>query len=163
MNDIITGTLELAKVEESTEKLNRTSLELVVLADELLSKYRTTLESRGISVELSGDFQVMADKNLMSRVVENLLSNAVKYTPDKGRIKIQGNKSAFTVSNTCDKTLKGNTEDFCKAFAKFDGSRSDRKGSGIGLTVVRNVVVLHELGFSVSAAEGVFQAEIRKG
>ncbi len=162
MNDIITGTLELAKVEESTEKLNKTNIELVALAEELLSKYRAGLESRGIIIELSGDFQVMADKNMMSRAIDNLLSNAVKYTPDNGKIMIQANRTAFTVSNTCDKNLNGNTEDFCKAFAKFDNSRSDRKGSGIGLAIVRNVVVLHGLRFVASAVEGIFKAEIRK-
>ena len=162
MNDIISSTLELAKVEEHTRNLNKTSMEPVSIAKELLAKYSVSLEERGIKVEISGNGQVTGDKNLLSRAIDNLLSNAVKYTPDNGKILIKADKTSFSIANTCDKNLAGNTEDFCKAFAKSDDSRSDRKGSGIGLTIVRNIVVLHGLGFEVSAADGMFKAIMRK-
>ena len=97
MNEIITGTLELAKIEKQDTKMNKTAIDMVDLANELLAKYKADVEDRGISVSVSGNCTVKADRNLISRAVENLMSNAVKYTSDGGRVEISLtiNASAF--------------------------------------------------------------------
>lgn len=160
MNEIITGTLELAKIEEQDSKLNKTDVDMVALANELIAKYKADFEDRGISVSVSGNCVVKADRNLISRAVENLVSNAVKYTSDGGRVEITADNKCFSISNSCVADLKGGTKDFCKVFGKADSSRSNRNGVGIGLAMVHNIVTLHKFKFEASASGGKFTAKI---
>ena len=160
MNEIITGTLELKKIEEQDIKLNKTDIDMIALANELIAKYKADFEDRGISVSVSGKCTVKADRELISRAVENLISNAVKYTSKGGKIEITANDKYFRISNSCATDLKGSTEDFCKVFGKADANRSNRNGCGIGLAIVNNIVALHKFKFEVSASGGKFSAEI---
>lgn len=160
MNEIITGTLELAKIEKQDTKLNKTDVDMAALANELIAKYKADFEDRGISVSVSGNCVVKADLNLISRAVENLVSNAVKYTSDGGKVEIVADNKCFCISNSCAADLKGGTEDFCKVFGKADSSRSNRNGVGIGLAMVHNIVTLHKFRFEASASGGKFTAKI---
>lgn len=160
MNEIITGTLELAKIEKQDSTLNKTDIDMVALANELLAKYKADFEDRGISVSVSGNCTVKADRDLISRAIENLISNAVNYTSEKGRFDIEANEKQFIIYNSCDEKLTGKTEDFCKVFGKADSSRSNRKGSGIGLAMVKNIASLHKFRFEASASGGKFTAKI---
>lgn len=160
MNEIITGTLELAKIEEHNTKLNKDDVDMIVLANGLLTKYKTDFEDRGISVSVNGKCNIKADRELISRAVENLISNAVKYTSDSGKVEITADEKKLIICNSCDKKLTGKTEDFCKAFSKSDASSYDRKGSGMGLVIVKNILTLHKFRLEASASEGKFTAAI---
>ncbi len=160
MNEIITGTLELAKIEKQDIKLNKTDIDMVALANELLAKYKADFEDRGITVSVNGKCTAKADRELLSRAVENLISNAVKYTSYSGKVEITANEKQFIICNSCDEKLTGKTEDFCKAFGKADASRSDRKGSGMGLAIVKNIALLHKFRLEASASSGKFTAKI---
>lgn len=160
MNEIITGTLELAKIEKQDTKLDKTDIDMVTLANELLAKYKADFEDRGIAVSVNGKCTVKADRNLISRAVENLVSNAVKYTSDGGRVEITADDKCFSISNSCAADLKGGTENYCKVFGKADTSRSNRSGVGIGLAMVHNIVTLHKFKFEASASGGKFTAKI---
>jgi len=160
MNEIITGTLELAKIEEQDSKLNKTDTDMIALANELLAKYKADFEGRGIAVSVSGKCTVKADRELISRAVENLITNAVKYTSDGGKVEITANEKQLAICNSCDEKLTGKTEDFCKAFGKADASRSDRKGSGMGLAIVKNITLIHKFRLEASASDGKFTAKI---
>lgn len=159
MNELITNTLELARLEEYSGEPDRSSVDLMALAEELLSKYRADTDSRGIDISVSGKCVISADKALISRALENLISNAVKYTSDGGRIEVSADDKRLAVSNTCDKKLSGGTADFCRPFGRSDDSRSGR-GGGLGLAMVRNIAALHGFTLNVSAADGVFGAEM---
>ena len=126
MNNIITSTLDLAKLDMQ-DGIKYAETDITAIASELVSKYRTGAEDRGIKITLEGKGRVKADKLLISRALENLISNAVKYTADNGEIRIKSTGKAFVVENTCDHRLKGGTDEFCKPFFKADESGSERK------------------------------------
>ncbi len=158
MNEIITNTLDLAKLEISDKGLKREKVDISVLAEELYSKYRPQAESRDISFKISGKAVVSADRKMMAQAVENLISNAVKYTSDGGEIKICVNAESFVISNTTDKMI--DAEKVNKPFEKADASRSNRSGSGIGLSIVKNITMLHKFGFETKAENNTFTAKI---
>ncbi|MBQ8176523.1 MAG: hypothetical protein IJ035_05745 [Oscillospiraceae bacterium] len=160
MNEIITGTLELAKIEEQDINLNKTDIDMIALANELLAKYKADFEDRGIAVSVSGKCTAKADRELISRALENLISNAVKYTSDRGKVEITADDKCFCISNSCAADLRGGTEDFCKVFGKSDASRSNRNGVGIGLAMVQNIASLHKFSFDAVASDGKFTAKI---
>lgn len=158
MNSIITNTLDLAKLEIGEKGVKREKLDVALISDELYKKYRPQAEARNISFKASGSCTVTADKALLTQALENLISNAVKFTADNGSIDITATDNAYTITNDCDKALK--TENIGKPFGKSDESRSNRTGSGLGLSIVKNITALHKFGFSTKAENGKFTAEI---
>lgn len=159
MNGIITNTLELARIE-GQEGVKPEEVDMLALAKGLLSKYRANADDRGISIVLEGKCRIKADSRLISRAVENLIANAVKYASDGGEIKITADQKSFAVENTCDSSLNGGTDDFCKPFFKADSSRSDRSGEGLGLAAVKNIAAMHRFKFKADAHDGRFISQI---
>lgn len=159
MNKIITDTLELAKLE-NTDKINADSVDVTALAEELMSKYLPVTTERGIAVKIDGDCTINADKRLISQAMENLIFNAVNFTPDNGSIEITADEKAVKIINTCDEKLTGDTKTLCQPYSKGDESRGNRKGSGLGLSIVRNIAELHKSGFEAKAENGQFTATL---
>ncbi len=158
MNEIITNTLDLAKLEIGDKGLKKEKVDITALAEELYAKYRPQAESRDISFKISGKAVINADRKMMTQAVENLISNAVKYTEDSGEIVVSAEEKAFTISNSCGTAT--NAENLEKPFEKADQSRSNRKGSGIGLSIVKNIAMLHKFDFETKAENGIFTAKI---
>lgn len=158
MNEIITNTLDLAKLEISDKGLKKEKVDITALAEELYTKYRPQAESRDISFKISGKSIISVDRKMMTQAMENLISNAVKYTADGGEIFINADTKSFTISNTCNEIL--NSEKLEKPFEKADSSRSNRSGSGLGLSIVKNIAILHKFGFETKAENNIFTAKI---
>ena len=101
------------------------------------------------------DFQetgrtVLTDEKWLSFVVEQLLSNAVKYTPEGGLVRVYGDGETLVIA---DSGIGIRPEDlprvFEKGFTGFNG-REDKKSTGIGLCLCRQV--LDRLNHDISIA-----------
>ncbi len=158
MNEIITNTLDLAKLEISDKGLKKEKVNIVALAEELYVKYRPQAEGRDISFKISGKAVVSADRKMMIQAVENLISNAVKYTKDGGEITVSADDKSFMISNSCGNIT--NAENLVRPFEKADQSRSNRSGSGLGLSIVKNITMLHKFGFETKAESNTFTAKV---
>ncbi len=158
MNEIITNTLDLAKLEIGDKGLKKEKVDITALAEELYTKYKPQAESRDISFKISGSAVINADRKMMVQAMENLISNAVKYTEDGGEINITADAKSFVISNSCGDVK--NTESLVRPFEKADQSRSNRKGSGLGLSIVKNIAMLHKFGFETKAENNIFTAKI---
>ena len=87
-----------------------------------------------------------ADPQRLHQVLSNLLRNAVKYTDPGGRISLSADRSATTVDVRVSDTGCGIEADALPhIFDLFTQVRpAESKGLGIGLSVVREIVALHE-------------------
>ena len=98
---------------------------------------------------------IMADAKHIYRILYNLLSNACRFTPPGGRINlrvwIQPDLASLTREPSFCMTVQDNgtgipKEDFSRVFDRFYRSKSqplDGGGMGLGLTVVKELVELH--------------------
>jgi signal transduction histidine kinase len=96
-----------------------------------------------------------ADPQRLHQVLSNLLRNAVKYTDPGGRISLTADRSATTVDVRVSDTGCGIEADALgHIFDLYSQVRpADTKGLGIGLSVVREIVALHE-GHVEARSEG---------
>ncbi|MFW5433515.1 HAMP domain-containing sensor histidine kinase [Paenibacillus apiarius] len=99
---------------------------------------------------------VTADEDLMSQVWNNLITNSVKFTPNGGTIRIQAyarNGNAFvTISDTGIGMSEEHRKRMFERFYKADKSRSSEKGgSGLGLSIVKKIVDMHEGSIAVQS------------
>lgn len=114
------------------------------------SRARPLAERKHISLE-SGEptgLQLDGDRELLEYALYNLLTNAIKYSPERTTVRVaaalQGNVIRVGVT---DQGMGMTADEVKKLFRKFyrteRAERAGIQGTGIGLSIVREIVVLH--------------------
>lgn len=106
------------------------------------------------NIELTQNIEIPLNKQLVQRVFENLFSNAIRYTNENDIIAI----NSFIKDNKIIVEIKDEgsgiqEEDLAHIFDLFyRGTNSRREeGMGIGLSVVKNIIEIHDWNISVSS------------
>lgn len=116
---------------------------------------------------------ISADKNKIAWVVKQLLNNAIKFTEPNGyvllKVKINHNMVDFSVIDTGIGIPENNFKDIFEPFHQLDGSTTRSVGgTGIGLTICREIINAHNSKLLVSSklnkgSEFAFSLPIIKG
>ncbi len=146
--EMVLGYLRLGSA--STDYVLR-NCDLDALLRQSVRKYARLFILKKISL----DFQetgktVLTDEKWLCFVIEQLLSNALKYTPEGGRIRIYGDGETLVIA---DSGIGIQPEDLPRVFENgFTGynGREDKKSTGIGLYLCRQV--MDRLNHSISIA-----------
>jgi len=110
------------------------------------------VEAKGIQLdtelEAAGSF-VSGDANRLQQVFWNLLSNAIKFTPESGQVRIQAGQVDSQVRVSVSDSGIGIAPEFLPhifdRFRQADGSTTRVHGGlGLGLSIVKHLVQLHE-------------------
>ena len=145
---------ELLKVEQYVEmalgylRLGSTSTDYVLrdcaldaLLRQAIRKFARLFILKHISLDFRETGQtVLTDEKWLSFVVEQVLSNALKYTPEGGTIRVYGDGTTVVIA---DSGIGIRPEDLPRVFEKgFTGynGRADKKSTGIGLYLCRQVM-----------------------
>ncbi len=123
-----------------------------------------TAMQKGIDIEtaLSPNLYLFVDKSLITQVFNNLISNAIKFTNRGGKIVISSSLttgSRFIQFNIKDTGVGIKEEDLPKLFnvdSKFTSEgTAGEKGSGLGLSLVKEIIEKHGGSISVESKIGV--------
>ena len=153
MDRLINGNISLLQLQDMRSVHKRDKADLVELTKELFEKYGPVLEERSIILNISGNCERRVNKDLMTNALENLVSNSIKYVNDGGEITIEGNSEGLKFSNTVDSFPKRKPEELWETFVKGDDSRSNEKGSGIGLTIAKRIFDIHNIKSKIEYKE----------
>jgi signal transduction histidine kinase len=98
--------------------------------------------------EISPEVVVWADKLYVRQALLNLLDNAVKYNVESGAISISlttsGSLAIFRIANTGQEIPKDREASIFERFYRGEASRfGDAAGSGLGLSICREIAVAH--------------------
>ncbi|MFC4100108.1 sensor histidine kinase [Paenibacillus xanthanilyticus] len=113
-------------------------------------------------IEVACDLPALAaagNHALLEQLWVNLLGNAIKYTPAKGRIAVTGTSVADEISITVADTGIGidpaDLERIFERFYKADQARSRNvEGSGLGLSIAKQIILLHQGRIEASSVPG---------
>ncbi|QTA37830.1 GHKL domain-containing protein [Thermosipho ferrireducens] len=159
LNDLLDFTL----VESGTMELEFSEFEICKLVDSVVKKLIKLSEKLGVKVLVNCDsFEVKADKKRIFQVIYNLLDNAIKFSDkqkDERIAKIAVKKSEDDlVIIVEDNGIGISPEDKEKIFEKFyRGDRSltyEASGTGLGLTIAREIIRLHGGTIEVESQKG---------
>ena len=104
------------------------------------------------------EFFITANEELMKQVFINLLDNAIKFSPQGGCLGVELEQTTHwtrvRVSNQGDPIPEESRDKIFRKFYQVDESHA-AKGNGIGLAIVKQVVMLHRGNVSFSCADGV--------
>ena len=89
VTDMVNAVLDVSKMEAGEMKLHLAECDLVHIAADLISGMQSLKEAREIVLEAPPQpVTVVADGDLLLRVIQNLLGNALKFTPSDGWIRL---------------------------------------------------------------------------
>jgi signal transduction histidine kinase len=146
---IVDDLLDLSRVTSGNILLVKQRIDLADVVRESLATLAATGAAQQHIVNLHADSAwVDADPTRLEQIVSNLLGNAVKYTPAGGRIDIDvrplKEEAVFVVRDSgigmSEQLLSNVFETFVQGPAQLDRAQG---GLGIGLALVRRLVVLH--------------------
>ncbi len=160
--ELINEILDLSKVEAGRMELELGRVSLAGLLESSMAMVRERASDSGTSLRLDLDPDlgvVWADELKLKQVVLNLLTNAVKAT-DHGTVvvaaRVVGAEGEVTVSDTGVGIADGERERIFEAFQR--GGRDARRsseGTGLGLTLSKRIIELHEGRLWVESQVGV--------
>ena len=140
--------------------VNRVRLDLSELVGDIAATVEPLAESRSVRLQVAPGNDVYVDGNdaHLRRLVINLLDNALKFTPAGGAIDVAvTNDSNLATIRVADSGPGIPPTEMPFIFNRFfRGANAPREGSGLGLSLCREIARLHggEIGVSNRAASG---------
>ncbi|QAA32805.1 sensor histidine kinase [Clostridium manihotivorum] len=152
----------LKEFESESIKLNFETVFLDELLEDISKDFYVAAENKKINLsynlEPGEKYIITGDKDKLRQVFINLLSNAIKFTEENGKIdlKLYSTDKKYIVE-VKDSGIGIKREDQPFIFERLyrgDKSRHQIEGSGIGLTIVKNILQLHYATIDVKSEEG---------
>ncbi|MCO7245539.1 GAF domain-containing protein [Halomonas sp. Mc5H-6] len=144
---LINDVLDLAKIEASQLSLSIEAIALNSLFEDACSTLEANVGAAGITLTCTlpdSDLKVSADYTRTKQILLNLLSNAIKYNVANGRVDILAQRQKDVVRISVSDTGPGvETDRFSELFEPFnrlDAEGSHVEGTGIGLSITRELV-----------------------
>ncbi len=154
--------LELTRLEAGRLDLKLSSFDLRALTEDLVAEVRALAERKLVDVALldsAAALPVIADRDQIERVVLNLLTNAVKFTRRQGRISVRIRREGVNIRvDVEDNGIGIPPEHLSQIFDRFhqvdNASTRRHRGTGIGLSIAKQLVELHGGRIEVASTLG---------
>ena len=158
---LVNQLLDFRKMEMGQLELRVSCQNIIPIIREILLPFRELAIHKNISLQFRDqlpDSLVYFDASKLEIILYNLLSNALKFTPPYGRIEVSVSEVdemiLLSVSDTGEGIAKENLDKIFRPFFQGEaGGRRGMKGTGIGLSLVREVVKLHHGSISVESED----------
>lgn len=160
---LISDMLDLSKLETANDELQISEFDLVNLVNEIIIRFDYILQKNDINIKLNtfkSEIIVKADRVKISQVIYNLLGNCINFVGvdkivyidikninDKVRIEVKDNGKGIK------------NEDLPHIFERYyktnDKYRKIGVSTGLGLSIVKNILEKHNAQYGVDSTENV--------
>jgi PAS domain S-box-containing protein len=160
--NLIENLLDLSKLETGTYVFNMENLCLDDMLCDLSDIFRPQAEKKEIDLDYQPcgkDWHIVADRDQIRQVFSNVIGNAVKYSSNGSNVTISARTNGILITVEISDSGPGISEqDQQKIFEKFFRARGKTTrgvtGSGLGLSVAREIVNAHKGEIEVSSQIG---------
>lgn len=157
---IVNQLLDYRKAELGMFKMKIAVQDVDAIVAEVFSMFEETAQSRDMDYILSSDLKgelLPVDRMFLEMMLTNLLSNAFKFTPDGGIIRVALQRGDGCFSLTVRDSGPGiPAEQQQRIFDRFYQINESHSGSGIGLSIVRRIVELHQGTITLRSEPGSY-------
>jgi len=150
--DLINQLLELSKIESGHMKLEASKNDIVKFLKPIIQSFNSLSNKKFISYKFDFPKQellVYFDREKLEKIIANLLSNAIKYTSDFGTIKVKvyskDNQVIIEIKDSGIGIPEHEMEFVFDRYYRVNNKESkENKGTGIGLSLTKELVTLHK-------------------
>jgi len=160
--ELINEVLDLSKIEAGHVDLSLEPIDINCIVNECKAMVEPLMATKQITMHLNIPLQaaVRADRVRFKQALLNLLSNAVKYNRDNGHIYLDVQPGAnwrlrISVTDTGAGIAPESIKDIFQPFNRLGAEHSEIEGTGIGLTITRQLVELMGGAIGVDSQVGV--------
>ena len=165
LSSLVNDILDLSKLQAGVTEINRSVFDLSERLSGVISRFDILKENDGIIIELHADAGIMinADITKLEQVVYNLINNAVTYTGDDNTVIVRLYRKApglmrFEVTDHGDgiapEYLPYIWDRYYKVSERNKTHKRAKMGSGIGLSIVKNVLEQHGFAYGADSTVG---------
>ena len=161
MAHIVDDLLALSQFDYGQKTLQLKRLDFSDLVIEVCEQQRNQAKSKGVDVELAKTVPVVmeGDSARLRQMVRNVLDNAIKYTPSGGKVYVEldrsGEEVLLRVSDTGIGIPANALPNIFDRFYRVDQARTrEEGGSGLGLSIVKQIIEAHGGRVSVQSEVG---------
>jgi signal transduction histidine kinase len=159
---LVNNLIDINKIDAGYLKADFQNKDIVSVVEDITQSIANYIKSKGISIIFDTDVEekVMAcDIEKIERIMLNLLSNAVKFSKEGGEIYVEihdaDTEVVITVADTGIGIMADKLNDIFKRFVQVDKSFTrSHEGSGIGLSLVKELVEMHGGNIAVESEYG---------
>jgi len=163
LTEIIDAMSTISKFDSGQMELDIVEFDIKALVEECIEEIRFQLESKKSKIENGGNeyskIMVFGDRKYIRQVLINLLSNSIRYSEKKATTRVEyseiGDQRLIEVK---DEGVGIEAEHLPHVFDRFyrvDYGRSRKEGgSGIGLAIVKHIMIAHGQRVQVSSEYG---------
>ncbi|HET6372887.1 MAG TPA: ATP-binding protein, partial [Candidatus Polarisedimenticolia bacterium] len=160
--EMINSLLAFARTEGPATALRLETFPLGAVIEETVELMREKASARGITLRVAvppGDLLVRADRDKITQVFVNLVSNAVRYNKDGGDVSVQAQKgrgdlARVEVRDTGIGIARADLDRIFDRYYQAGQSPARSEGTGIGLSIARNILRQHGCVIRVESEEG---------
>ncbi|XBQ15114.1 MAG: HAMP domain-containing sensor histidine kinase [Oceanicaulis sp.] len=160
--ELIGDVLDMSKIEADRYELSAEVFDARDIVEICAKMLRLRAEENGLALYAdTGDapLTVEADRKALRQILLNLLSNAVKFTPEGGAVvamvRAQGPDLVLAVGDSGVGIAADELDKVGKPYAQSSaGRKTDERGTGLGLSLVRALAELHGGDMTVQSAPG---------
>ena len=150
LTNLINDVLDLNRIETGRIVLEKTDVPFKTLVENIINENRQAADQKYIQLTFNanpGDYTIHVDGGKIERVVGELIGNAIKYTPGNGTVQVHLSQDDHTISLVVQDSGIGMTPEECtkiwERFYRTSSSKTFAKGSGLGLSIAKELVDLH--------------------
>ena len=152
LSELINKFLDISKIEAGKSHIRKTPVDIKMLVEKVLDFNSQLADRKKISVTLEVPSEVTTiyiDRDMMEQAILNVYSNAIKYSAEKDNVTVRINESEEEFKIGIEDTGFGISEESLPhIFDKFYRITDDEKvrdiaGSGLGLSLVKEIVEIH--------------------
>ena len=159
---LVNNVIDISKMDIGMYSLKCSNQNIISVIEDITLSVADYTKNNKINLIFDTDDEEVityCDPDKIERIMLNLLSNAIKYTPENGFIKVQITNAQNEIIVSVKDSGKGISKDkldvIFERFGQADSAFNKKyEGSGIGLSLVKNLVELHGGDISVNSEIG---------
>jgi signal transduction histidine kinase len=150
--------LQLSRLDH--DSIEREKVTLDTIATSVIERFEKTKSGKRVKLKGNKSYNVVANKSNIEELLTILLDNALKYSPEDSQVKVtligRRQMAGFEVTNEGKGIPSEALPHIFDRFYRADTSRTggEKKGYGLGLSLAKKIVELHNGELSVSSGQG---------
>ncbi len=156
--ELVNQLLDFSKVQGTDLHLRLSLTDVCQLTCSVADRFRPSFQKRHIDFRVTTSeppVEAVVDSEGITKVLSNLLSNALKYARDRVTVSCTSQPDSQTFTLTVEDNGPGISDaEQKKIFQPFYQAEHNKPGTGIGLSIVQNIVLLHHGTTTVESQSG---------
>lgn len=160
LTKLVNNLLDLSKAQAGIDTINFKKFNIRETTESVLKRFNYFRDNEEFHFELNSPMEVYVsgDEEKIEQTIYNLISNAVNYSKDEKYVNINIiDEGEFVHYEVIDKGIGISAEDLVNIwdrYYKIDKSNKISTGTGIGLSIVKSILIAHNAEYGVESEMG---------